>query len=270
MTSAKIHSTALVEPGAQIGADVEIGPFSVIGPQAMIGEKTIVQSHVVIEGNVAIGTDNFVGHGAIIGAPPQDLSFSLERNTKVEIGNDNVIREYCTIHRGSPEGSVTKIGNKNFLMAGAHIGHNCEIGTNVIIANNCLLAGHVRVDDGAFLGGGSTFHQHMHVGRLVMVQGSSAFGKDLPPFVIAAERNSVFGVNVIGLKRAGFSVQDRDEIKNAFKLLYTSGLNISQVLEKAAVMKFGEAAREFFAFVAAAKKRGICPLKRGGADENSI
>ena len=270
MISAKIHSTALVEPGARIGADVEIGPFSVIGPQAMIGEKTIVQSHVVIEGNVAIGTDNFVGHGAIIGAPPQDLSFSLERNTKVEIGSDNVIREYCTIHRGSPEGSVTKIGNKNFLMAGAHIGHNCEIGTNVIIANNCLLAGHVRVDDGAFLGGGSTFHQHMHVGRLVMVQGSSAFGKDLPPFVIAAERNSVFGVNVIGLKRADFSVQDRDEIKNAFKLLYTSGLNISQVLEKAAVMKFGEAAREFFAFVAAAKKRGICPLKRGGGDENSI
>ena len=270
MTSAKIHSTALVEPGARIGADVEIGPFSVIGPQAFIGDRTIVQSHVVIEGNVAIGTDNFVGHGAIIGAPPQDLSFSLERNTKVEIGNDNVIREYCTIHRGSPEGSVTKIGDKNFLMAGAHIGHNCEIGTNVIIANNCLLAGHVRVDDGAFLGGGSTFHQHMHVGRLVMVQGSSAFGKDLPPFVIAAERNSVFGVNVIGLKRAGFSVQDRDEIKNAFKLLYTSGLNISQVMEKAAVMKFGEAAREFFAFVAAAKKRGICPLKRGGADENSI
>ena len=270
MTSAKIHSTALVDPDARTGADVEIGPFSVIGPQAFIGDRTIVQSHVVIEGNVAIGTDNFVGHGAIIGAPPQDLSFSLERNTKVEIGNDNVIREYCTIHRGSPEGSVTKIGDKNFLMAGAHIGHNCEIGTNVIIANNCLLAGHVRVDDGAFLGGGSTFHQHMHVGRLVMVQGSSAFGKDLPPFVIAAERNSVFGVNVIGLKRAGFSVQDRDEIKNAFKLLYTSGLNISQVMEKAAVMKFGEAAREFFAFVAAAKKRGICPLKRGGADENSI
>jgi len=105
----KIHPTALVDPDAQIGADVEIGPFSVIGPQAVIGDRTIVQSHVVIEGNVAIGTGNFVGHGAIIGAPPQDLSFSLERKTKVEIGNDNVIREYCTIHRGSPEGSVTKI-----------------------------------------------------------------------------------------------------------------------------------------------------------------
>jgi UDP-N-acetylglucosamine acyltransferase len=265
----KIHPTALVDPDAQIGADVEIAPFSVIGPQAAIGDRTIVQSHVVIEGNVAIGTGNFVGHGAIIGAPPQDLSFSLERKTKVEIGNDNVIREYCTIHRGSPEGSVTKIGDNNFLMVGAHVGHNCEIGNNVVIANNCLLAGHVRVDDGAFLGGGSTFHQHMHVGRLVMVQGSSAFGKDLPPFVTAAERNYVVGLNVVGLRRAGFSARDRDELKAAFKLLYTSGLNISQALEKAETMNFGALAREFFEFVAGAKKRGICALKRG-ADENSI
>jgi UDP-N-acetylglucosamine acyltransferase len=265
----KIHPTALVDPDAQIGADVEIAPFSVIGPQAAIGDRTIVQSYVVIEGSVAIGTGNFIGHGAIIGAPPQDLSFSPERKTKVEIGNDNVIREYCTIHRGSPEGSVTKIGDNNFLMIGTHVGHNCEIGNNVVIANNCLLAGHVRVDDGAFLGGGSTFHQHMHVGRLVMVQGSSAFGKDLPPFVLAAERNSVFGINVIGLKRAGFSVRDRDELKAAFKLLYTSGLNISQALEKAGTMNFGAPAREFFEFVASAKKRGICPLKRGADAEIS-
>jgi UDP-N-acetylglucosamine acyltransferase len=216
-----------------------------------------------MEGEVKIGTGNFIGHGAIIGASPQDLSFSPERKTTVEIGNDNVIREYCTIHRGSPNGSATKIGNNNFLMAGAHIGHNCIIGNNVVIANNCLLAGHVRIDDGAFLGGGSTFHQFMHVGRLVMVQGSSAFGKDLPPFVIAAERNSVFGVNVVGLRRAGFSAKDRGEIKAAFKLFYLSGLNISQALDKAATMKLGPVAREFFDFVAQAKKRGICPLKRG-------
>jgi UDP-N-acetylglucosamine acyltransferase len=266
----KIHPTVLVDPDAQIGAEVEIGPFSVIGPQAVIGDRTIVQSHVVIEGDVAIGAGNLIGYGVIIGGAPQDLSFSPGRKTKVEIGNDNVIREYCTIHRGSPEGSVTKIGDKNFLMAGAHVGHNCEIGNDVIIANNCLLAGHVRVDDGAFLGGGSTFHQHMHVGRLVMVQGSSAFGKDLPPFVIAAERNYVVGLNVVGLRRACFSVRDRDELKAAFKLLYTSGLNISQALEKAETMNFGAPAREFFKFVAGAKKRGICPLKRGGADENSI
>jgi len=236
----------------------------------MIGNETIVQSHVVIEGEVLIGSGNFVGHGAIIGAPPQDVSFSPERKTNVEIGNDNIIREYCTIHRGSAEGSATKIGDKNFLMAATHIGHNCLIGNNIIIANNCLLAGHVRVDDGAFLGGGSTFHQLMKVGRLVMVQGSSAFGKDLPPFVIAAERNFVFGVNVVGLRRAGFSAKDRDEIKAAFKLIYMSGLNISQALEKAVKTKFGAPAREFLDFVANAKKRGICPAKRGMGDEISL
>ena len=270
MSIAKIHPTAIVDADAQIGADVGIGPFSIIGPQAVIGEKTTVQSHVVIEGKVVIGTGNFIGHGAIVGAPPQDVSFSPERKTRVEIGNDNIIREYCTIHRGSPDGSATKIGDKNFLMAGAHIGHNCLIGNNVIIANNSLLAGHVRVDDGAFLGGGSTFHQHMHAGRMVMVQGSSAFGKDLPPFVIAAERNCVFGVNVVGLRRAGFSAKDREQIKAAFKLVYLSGLNISQALGKAATMKFGAPAREFLDFVANAKKRGICPLKRGAGEETSI
>ncbi len=270
MSIAKIHPTAIVDADAQIGADVGIGPFSIIGPQAVIGEKTTVQSHVVIEGEVVIGTGNFIGHGAIVGAPPQDVSFSPERKTRVEIGNDNIIREYCTIHRGSPDGSATKIGDKNFLMAGAHIGHNCLIGNNVIIANNSLLAGHVRVDDGAFLGGGSTFHQHMHAGRMVMVQGSSAFGKDLPPFVIAAERNCVFGVNVVGLRRAGFSAKDREQIKAAFKLVYLSGLNISQALGKAATMKFGAPAREFLDFVANAKKRGICPLKRGAGEETSI
>jgi UDP-N-acetylglucosamine acyltransferase len=264
MDAVKIHSTALVDPAAKMGSDVEVGPYSVVGPEAKIGDKTVIQSHVVIEGDVTIGSGNLIGHGAIIGGAPQDLGFSPDRKTRIEIGVDNVIREYCTIHRGSPDGSATKIGDKNFLMVGVHVGHNCEIGNNVIIANNCLLAGHVIVDDGAFLGGGSTFHQHMHVGRLVMVQGSSAFGKDLPPFTMAAERNTIFGVNVIGLKRAGFSAKDRDEIKAAFKLLYTSGLNISQALEKAAKRDLAAPAREFFDFVANAKKRGICPYKSGG------
>jgi UDP-N-acetylglucosamine acyltransferase len=267
MTSANIHPTAIVEPSARIGTGAEIGAFSIIGAHVTIGEKTIVQSHVVIEGEVTIGSGNLIGHGVIIGAPPQDVSFSPDRKTRVEIGNNNILREYCTIHRGTADGSSTKIGDKNFLMTGAHIGHNCEIGNNVIIANNCLLAGFVRVDDSAFLGGGSTFHQFMHIGRLVMVQGSSAFGKDLPPFVVAAERNQVFGLNVIGLRRAGFTAKERDEIKAVFKLVYLSGLNISQALEKAEAMKFVGPAREFLEFVANAKKRGICPLKRGADQE---
>jgi len=267
MIETKVHPTAIVDPSAKIGASTEIGPFSIVGAQVTIGDKTIVQSHVVIEGEVEIGTGNFIGHGAVIGAPPQDVSFSPVRKTKVEIGNHNIIREYCTIHRGTAEASATKIGDKNFLMAGAHIGHNCEIGNNVIIANNCLLAGYVLVDDGAFLGGGSTFHQFMHIGRLVMVQGSSAFGKDLPPFVVAAERNSVFGLNVVGLRRAGFCAKDREDVKAAFKLVYLSGLNISQALEKATTMRLGKPGREFVDFVANAKQRSICPLKRGGGKD---
>ena len=269
MGDTKIHPSAIVDPGAQIGINVEVGPLCVIGPEANIGSRTVLQSHVVVEGDVTIGQGNFFGHGAIIGTAPQDLSFSPDRKTRVEIGNDNVVREYCTIHRGSGEGSVTQIGNKNFLMAGAHVGHNSQIGNEAIIANNCLLGGNVRVDDGAFLGGACVFHQNIHVGRLVIAQGGSAFSKDIPPFVIAAERNYVFGLNVIGLRRAGFTAQDRDEIKSAFKLIYASGLNIGQAMEKAKAMKLGAPAREFLDFVSNAKKRGICPFKRG-AEENSV
>lgn len=263
-----IHPTVVLDPTAKIAAEATIGPYAMIGAHATIGARSAIASHVVIEADVIIGTDNVIDHAAIIGTAPQDLSFSADRETRVEIGNENVIREHCTIHRGSADGSATKIGHKNFLMAGAHVGHNCEIGNNVIIANNCLLGGHVRVDDGAFLGGGCVFHQNIHVGRLAIVQGGSAFSKDIPPFVIAAERNYVFGLNVVGLRRAGVSEQERDEIKTAFKLIYASGLNISQALDKAKAMNFGAAAREFLDFVANAKKRGICPLKRGESAED--
>jgi UDP-N-acetylglucosamine acyltransferase len=266
----KIHPTAIVDPTAKIGADVAIGPYTVIGANVVIRERSTIESHVVIDPDVTIGSGNVIGPGTIIGTAPQDLSFSPERKTYVAIGNENVIREHCTIHRGSAEGSVTKIGDKNFLMTGAHVGHNCEIGNNVIIANNCLLGGHVRIGDGAFLGGACVFHQHMCVGRLALTQGASGFSKDIPPFVIAAEVNYVFGLNMIGLRRAGFSAQDRDEVKAAFKLLYTSGLNTSQALEKAKTMKLGAATREFFDFVANARKRGICALKRGADEELSI
>ncbi len=263
MSDVKIHPTAVVSPTAEIAHYVRIGPYSVIGAHALIGPGTAIASHVVIEDHVTIGSGNTIDHAAIIGTAPQDLSYSTDRKTRVVIGDGNVIREHCTIHRGSADGSITKIGNKNFLMAGAHVGHNCEIGNNVIIANNCLLGGHVRVDEGAFLGGGCVFHQHTRVGRLAITQGASAFSKDVPPFVIAAERNYVFGLNVVGLRRAGFNTEERDQIKAAFKLIFTSGLNVSEGLEKSKTMNFGKVAQEFLDFVASAKKRGICPLQRG-------
>jgi len=250
----KIHSSAIVDQKAQLGAEVEIGPFSIVGAGAVIGDKCVIQSHVIIEGSVHMGTGNFVGHGSVLGSTPQDLSFQPQITSRIEIGNSNVIREHCTIHRGVTEGSATVLGDGNFLMVGVHVGHDCQIGNGVVIVNNCLLAGHVRIDDRAFIGGGSRFHQGIRIGRSVMAEGR--FSKNLPPFVIAA-KNHVFGVNTLGLRRAGFSPGDRDEIKRAFKLLYTSELNTKQALEKAAEMEFGPVGREFFAFVAEAGKRGI-------------
>ena len=250
----KIHPTAIVDAGAQIGPGVEIGPYSIVGAGAVIGDKCVLQSHVVIEGSVTMGAGNFIGHGAIIGPLPQDLGFNPEIRSGVQIGNGNVIREYCTIHRGASEGSNTVVGDKSFLMVGMHLGHDCRIGNGVVIANNCLLAGHVRIDDGAFIGGGSRFHQSIRIGRLVMAEGR--FTKNLPPFMSAA-KNQVYGMNIIGLRRAGFTQAERDEVKRAFKLLYKSGLNTKQALEKVAEAGFGPIGREFFDFVAEAGKRGI-------------
>jgi UDP-N-acetylglucosamine acyltransferase len=267
-----IHPTAIIGSGAKIGSNVEIGPHSVIGNAVSIGDGSIIGANVVIEGEAIVGCENRIAHGAVIGGEPQDLSFSPTTRSRIEIGAKNVIREYCTLHRGTAEGSATKIGDENFLMAGAHVGHNCEIGNNVIIANNCLLGGYVSVADGAFLGGGCVFHQFMRVGRVAIAQGGSAFSKDIPPFLIAAERNYVFGLNTVGLRRAEFSSGQREEVKRAFKLLYLSGLNTRQALEKSKETEWTELGLEFFRFVAdAIGKRGICALKRdegrGGSSE---
>jgi UDP-N-acetylglucosamine acyltransferase len=249
-----VHSTAIIDPAARLGDGVEVGPYSVIGSGAVIGDGCKIQAHVVIEGSVKIGARNLIGHGAIIGAAPQDLSFDPKTQSSVEIGDGNVIREYCTIHRGSTEGSATVIGDENFIMVGNHLGHNCVLGNGVVMANDCLLAGYVQIDDRAFVGGGSRFHQGIRMGRLVMAEGR--FTQNLPPFLSAA-KNQVYGMNVVGLRRADFSPAERDEIKRAFKLLYRSGLNTRQALEKAAATDFGPVGREFFDFVANAGKRGI-------------
>jgi UDP-N-acetylglucosamine acyltransferase len=257
-----IHPTAIVESGAQLGERVEIGPYVFVGSEVTIGDDTAVQSHAILKGSVRLGARNLIGHGSVIGGPPQDLGFKPEMRSRVEIGEDNVIREHCTIHRGAEEDSATIVGRGNFFMVGVHVAHNCRVGDNIIIANNCLLGGYVRIDDGAFLGGASAFHQHSHIGRLAMCQGNSAFSKNVPPFLLAGERNSCFGVNHIGLRRAGFSAAQRDEIRRAFKLLYRSGLNIHQALERADATELGPEARELFEFVREAGKRGIVPCRR--------
>lgn len=256
----KIHPSAIIDPGAQIGADVEIGPYSIIGPNVTLGDKCVIQSHVVIEQSVKMGAGNFIGHGTVIGSAPQDSSFSPQTKSGVEIGDGNVIREHCTIHRGTGEGSLTVLGDRNFLLAGAHVGHNARVGNNVVMANDSLLGGHVEIGDGAFLGGGSMFHQHVRVGRLAMAQGRTT--RSVPPFVTAVA-NYALGINIVGLRRAGLSPAERAEIKRAFKLLYRSGLNTKQALEKAAEVKFGAPARELFDFVASPGTRGFVAYRSG-------
>ena len=258
----KIHPTAIVDPGAQLGEEVEIGPYACIGGEVQIGARTIVQSHAVLEGSVRLGSDNQIGPGAVIGGLPQDLGFKRGTPSSVEIGDGNIIREHVTIHRGTAANSATCVGDGNFLMVGAHLGHNCTIGDKVIVANNCLLAGYVTVENGAFLGGGCLFHQFMRVGALAITQGGSGFGKDIPPYVVAAGVNQIVGLNVVGLRRAGFGAEERAEIKAAFRLLYESGLNTSQALARARERQWRRSVQDFFDFVANAERRGLCGLRR--------
>lgn len=258
------HPTAIIHPDAELAGDVRVGPYVCIEGPAKIGAGCVIQPHAILTGSVRIGKNNIVGYGAVIGADPQDLSFRPETRSEVCIGDNNRIREYCTIHRGSKEGSATRLGNGNFLMAGAHLGHNVSIGNNVVIANNVLLGGHVEVQDQSFLGGGAVFHQFVRVGRMAITQGNSAFSKDIPPFMVGARVNFVAGLNVIGMRRAGFGPKLRGEIKEAFKLVYKSGLNKTQALENARERKWSEECAAFFDFIEAAKKRGICDLLEAG------
>lgn len=255
-----IHPTAIVHPGARLGAGVRIGPYAVIEGPAEIGEGCTIAAHAIVTGHVRMGVNNAIGYGAILGADPQDYAFDPSTESWVVLGDNNRVREYATLHRGTTAGSETTVGSHCFLMAGAHLGHNARVADRVVIANNVLLAGHVHVGHGAFLGGGSVFHQFVRVGRQAIVQGNSAMSKDVPPFLIASGLNRVAGINAVGLRRSGLGTAQRQEIKAAFKLLYKSGLNTAQALAAAAKQEWGAEAAAFFAFAAEARKRGLCDL----------
>jgi UDP-N-acetylglucosamine acyltransferase len=254
----KIHPTAIIEDGAVLGAEVEVGPYTLIGPEVVIGDGCHILSHVVLTGCVTMGARNVVGHGAVIGAPPQDFAHDESMRSEVRIGEGNTFREHVTIHRGTKEGTATVVGDGNFVMVGTHFGHNVRIGNRAIIANNCLLAGYVEIGDGAVLGGGTVFHQFMRVGRLCMVRGGTRFGKDIAPFLVADGENVVSGLNAVGLRRAGFSSETRLELKRLFKRVFRAGLNVSQALVEVEGESWGAEARELLDFIRSAKRRGIC------------
>ncbi|MDD4734996.1 MAG: acyl-ACP--UDP-N-acetylglucosamine O-acyltransferase [Kiritimatiellae bacterium] len=254
----KIHPTAIIGTTAEIGADVEIGPYSVIGDDVRIGDACVIGPHVVIHPYTTLGQRCRVHAMAVLGDLPQDLSFPGGA-TYVDIGNDCVIREGVTVHRGTKPETRTVIGNQCFLMAFSHFAHNVQLGDRVIVANAALLAGYVEVGEGAFISGTVVIHQFVKIGRLAMLGGQSGIGKDIPPFCTteSSERNRIAGLNLIGLKRAGFTPSERKEIKRAFEMLYRSGLNTSQALEKMKA-EFPEGpAGEIWRFIEKSD-RGIC------------
>lgn len=266
----KIHPTAIVEDGAVLGPEVEIGPYASVGSEAVVGAGCRILAHAVLAGRITLGERNVVGHGAVLGAPPQDLSFEEAAASETRIGSGNTFREHVTVHRGTKAGTATVVGDNNFVMVGTHVGHNVRVGSRAIIANNCLLGGYVEVHDNAVLGGGTVFHQHMRVGRLAMVCGGTRFSRDIVPFAMGDGENLVAGLNVVGMRRAGVSGATRQELRRLFKMVFRSGKNVSQALAEADALEWGAEAREMIAFIRDAKKRGVCRARsrRGGEDDD--
>jgi len=227
-----IHNTAIIDSNAEIGSDVTISPYAVIGPDVKIDNGTYIGPHVVIEGPTSIGKDNKIFQFSSVGAEPQDKKYQGEPTT-LTIGDRNVIRESCTINRGTSQDiGTTSIGNDNWIMAYVHIAHDCVVGDNTIFANNATLAGHVTIHDFAILGGFTLVHQFCHVGEYAFTGMGTAIAKDIPPYVMAFGTPGVpRGINAEGLKRHGFSEDDRKLIKNAYKDLYRNKRSLEDAVE---------------------------------------
>lgn len=225
-----IHQTAIVNKNAQIGLNVEIGPYAIVEDDVVIGEGTKIGPYVVIKNGTRIGKDCKIDIGAVIGNDPQIIGLK-DVKSYVLIGDNNIIREYVTIHRSGCEYEKTEIGNNNFIMGNVHIAHDCKIGNNVTITNFTGLTGHVEIEDGAVISGLVAIHQFVRIGKLSMIGGASKVTQDVPPYFMAdGHPASCIGINTVGLQRNGISSKIRQDIKNAFRLLYRSHLNISQAI----------------------------------------
>lgn len=265
-----IHPTAILSPRAKIADGVQIGPHVFIDDEVTIGRGVRIYANAYLTGGCAIGENTEIHMGAVIGHTPQDLSFNQKTRSTVRIGRNNLIREYVTIHRGSKENSATVIGDNNFFMAHSHVGHDCRVGNQTVLANGTLLAGHVTVEDMAFLSGNVVVHQFVRIGRLAMIGVSSIILKDVPPFMLvsSAKRGEslVYAINVVGLRRAGYSPAQKNRIREAFKILYRSGLNISQGLEVLSRQSPSAEVVQLIDFIKGSQ-RGVC---KGAAKEKEI
>ena len=231
--TAVVHPAAIVDPTARIGAGVKIGPWTLIGTGVEIGEGTIVHSNVVIKGPTRIGRNNQIFQFSSVGEDCQDKKFAGEP-TRLEIGDNNVIREGCTIHRGTVQDkSLTRIGSNNLLMAYVHVAHDCVLGDNIIMANNATLAGHVKVSDGVILGGFTTVHQFCHISAYSMSAAQAAIFKDVPAFVMVSGNPArAHGMNFEGMRRRGYSPELIRTLRNSYKVIYRQGLRTAEAVDR--------------------------------------
>lgn len=258
--AAKVHPTALVSPQAELGQGVEIGPFAVIEDQVVVGDETRIDSHVVVNSNVTIGRGNHIYPFAAIGTDPQDLTYQGQE-TSLVVGDENIIREYVTFHRGSPKGGgVTKVGSQGMFMAYTHVAHDCQVGDHVVMANVATLAGHVQVEDWAAISAMSAVHQFGRVGAHSFVGAVCGVPQDVPPFcMVAGNRAQLYGLNTVGLKRRGFSEETLSDLKQAYRILFRNkgslmATNLSQVEEELGHVPEVKHLVEFVR----ASERGVC------------
>jgi len=233
VSDATIHPTAIVSSQAELGPDVEVGPFAIIGPQVTVGAGCRIAARAILEQNVRLAPQCQVGSGSILGGAPQDLKYAGEE-TWVEVGEGTVIREYCTINRGTTQSRVTRLGKHCLVMTYVHMAHDCHVGDGVILTNGVQLAGHVTIDECAIISGLTPVHQFVKIGAYAFVGGMSRVTKDVPPYTKAVGNPmKLYGLNAVGLQRHGFTPETVAELKKAYRLFFRAGLNISQALERA-------------------------------------
>lgn len=261
-----IHPTAIVSPDAKIGEGATVGPLAVVEAGAQIGERCNIRAHAVVTGFAVLGSEVDVHSFAVIGGPPQSIGFDESTRSFVRVGAGAILRESVTVQRSMLENGETVIGEKSFLMAYSHVGHDCRLGRQVILANNVMLAGHVEIGDHAFVGGGAGIQQFTRIGEGVMLGGLVPVTRDIPPFTMCGDRNELSGLNLIGLKRRNVSHEAIAELKSLFARVY--GAN-KPIVEAAAVLAEGGAAsdegRRFLGFFAGCKQ-GVSRPRRGSRE----
>lgn len=254
----RVHPTAIVSPEAQLGEGVVIGPFSIVESDVVLGDGCQLEGRVTIKSGTTLGPENHVFEGAVLGGLPQHLKVP-PRVGRLEIGARNTIRENATMHRAMVADQATVVGNDNLVMVNCHVAHDCRVGNNVVLINNTMLGGHVEIHDRVYMGGGAGIQQFCRVGRLATVGGQGRVTKDLPPFVVMdGLTGGVVGLNLVGIKRAGYTSEDISQLKSAYRVIYRSGLTWNEVLARLPG-EFPEGpAAEFHQFFSTGKRGFMC------------